>query len=40
MIDFTPLTLYYLEIGAGIRYSYRVEDGDRVIEFILADIAF
>jgi len=39
-VDFTPLTLYYLELSAGIRYSYRVEDGDRVIEFILADIAF
>lgn len=39
-MDFIPLSLYYLEIGAGMRYSYRIEDGDRVIEFILADIAF
>lgn len=40
MTDFKPLSLYYLEIGAGFRYTYRVEDNERVIEFILADIAF
>jgi len=39
-MDFIPLSLYYLEIGAGIRYSYRIEDRDYRIEFILADIAF
>jgi len=38
--DFTPLTLYYLELNAGVRYSYRVEDGDRVIEIILGSVAF
>lgn len=38
--DFNPLTLYYLELNAGIRYSYRVEDADRVIEIILGSVAF
>ena len=39
-IDFIPLSLYYLEIGAGIRYSYRIEDRDYRIEFILANFEF
>jgi hypothetical protein len=39
-MDFIPLSLYYLEIGAGIRYSYRIEDRDYRIEFILANIEF
>jgi hypothetical protein len=39
-LDLTPLTLVYLELGVGIRYSYRIEDKDSTIEFILADITF
>ena len=39
-VDFTPLTLFYLELNAGIRYSYRIEDGDRMIELIIEDIGF
>jgi len=38
--DFNPLTLYYLELNAGIRYSYRVENGERMIEIILGSVAF
>jgi len=39
-LDLTPLTLVYLELGMGIRYSYRIENKDSLIEFILADILF
>jgi hypothetical protein len=39
-LDLTPLTLVYLEFGIGIRYSYRIEDKNGLIEFILSDITF
>ncbi|MGC9365187.1 MAG: TolB family protein [Fidelibacterota bacterium] len=37
-MDFTPLTLYYLELNAGVRCSYRIEDHRWVLEFILGSI--
>lgn len=37
-MDFTPLTLYYLELNAGVRCSYRIEDRRWVFEFILGSI--